>query len=556
MLCFLPLLVSLAPAGPRPFAEERLLLDGRLETLRRILPDGAHPAVDEATVTELARGTALADFGVKARPPLETTSLGEVALDVTARGSLAEAEKFFRQVALSPRLVDVESLDLAATPAGQVRITAALKLPYRPLRAPLPAAPEGPRPANATRPQLEQLGRDMALALVKSETIARLRRARRNPRLFLSELSAIARDRAVVFTHARLRDRFSVGGFTVGEASMRALESRFERGFFRVSDVLVVRQGACYRFEAHGTSPVVGAEAELPLPSEEPFRADEAVCRVDRDASRLGVVRAPAGKTPGNGPLTLRLRDVDVADVFQVLHLLTGLGFTVDGDVTGRLDVELSRVDLEAALAALQQRTGTVVNPLGPLRRVSRARVPAEPVSVAAPSGTPAVTLAIKRATVRDVLAVLAEADPSLGGAGAGAAGRLSVFASDVPAAVLAEAVRVAAGLPPREGTAPTAEAGSGTAGPGEARAAGADESSPLRVGPQEVSVHEFALAGLAQAAEAWMALAYSPTGTLYVYRAGDRLADGAVRAVESTDAVVDSEDGPLRFLLAEPRRQ
>jgi hypothetical protein len=555
MVCLLPLLLALAPAGPRPFAEERLLLDGRLETLRRILPDGAHPAVDEATVIELARGTALADLTLKARPPLETASLGEIVLDVGARGSLAEAERFFRQVALSPRLIDVESLDLTASPAGQVRLTTALKLPYRPARAPLPAVPEGPRPSGASRPQLEQFGKDLALALAKSETIARLRRARRNPRLFLSELSAIARDRAVVYTHARLRDRFSVGGLTVGEASMRALESRFERGFFRVSDVLVVRQGACYRFEAHGTSPVVGAEAELPLPSEEPFRNEEAVCRVDRDASRLGMVRGPAGKTPGNGPLTLRLRDVDVADVFQVLHVLTGLGFAVDGDVAGRVDVDLGRVDLEAALLALQQKTATVISQVGPVRRVSRAGSAAEPTSVAAPSGTPAVTLSIKRATVRDILAVLAEADPTLPGKGAGATGRLSVFAADVPAAVLAEVVRVAAGLSPHGSDLSTAAEPSSAAGAGEAPVVTPDEAGALRLAPQEVSVHEFALAGVAQAGDAWMALAYSPTGTLYVYRPADRLADGAVRAVESTDVVIDSEDGPLRFLLAEPRR-
>ena len=35
-------LLAAAPAAPaaRPFADERVLLDRRLETLRRILPDG------------------------------------------------------------------------------------------------------------------------------------------------------------------------------------------------------------------------------------------------------------------------------------------------------------------------------------------------------------------------------------------------------------------------------------------------------------------------------------------------------------------------------------
>jgi hypothetical protein len=34
------------------------------------------------------------------------------------------------------------------------------------------------------------------------------------------------------------------------------------------------------------------------------------------------------------------------------------------------------------------------------------------------------------------------------------------------------------------------------------------------------------------------------------VYRAGDRLADGRVRGIESTDVVLESEDGALRAPL------
>jgi hypothetical protein len=45
-------------------------------------------------------------------------------------------------------------------------------------------------------------------------------------------------------------------------------------------------------------------------------------------------------------------------------------------------------------------------------------------------------------------------------------------------------------------------------------------------------------------------AFAYAPTGQLYAYRAGDRLADGVVRAVESTDVLLETEEGPLRIPL------
>jgi hypothetical protein len=65
-----------------------------------------------------------------------------------------------------------------------------------------------------------------------------------------------------------------------------------------------------------------------------------------------------------------------------------------------------------------------------------------------------------------------------------------------------------------------------------------------------ELTVLEFRLAGVASAGDAFVAFAYGPTGQLYAYRTGDRLADGVVRAVESTDVLLETEEGPLRIAL------
>jgi hypothetical protein len=51
------------------------------------------------------------------------------------------------------------------------------------------------------------------------------------------------------------------------------------------------------------------------------------------------------------------------------------------------------------------------------------------------------------------------------------------------------------------------------------------------------------------------MALVYSPAGTLYTYRTGDRLADGTVGAVESTDMLLQTEEGPVRVVLPLPEK-
>src|SRR5262249_15724025 len=151
---------------------------------------------------------------------------------------------------------------------------------------------------------------------------------------------------------------------------VRGLETRLERGFVRLSQFLVKRSGACLQFEATGRCPVAGPDAELPLPSEDPFVQDDAPCRIDRDVPRTMVVKGATPKGGGKGPLTLRLRDLDLPDAFRVLHLLTAQGFIVDGDVSGRVHVDLSGVTLEEALAALQKATGIRISDAAGIRRV------------------------------------------------------------------------------------------------------------------------------------------------------------------------------------------
>jgi hypothetical protein len=544
-------LLLLAAAPVRPFAEERLLLDRRLETLRRMLPDGAAPANDVALLNDLARAAGVG-FDIRARAPLEKGAEGDVPVDVTGSARFAEIDRFFRQVALSARLIDVETLALSAGPGDSVRLTALLHFPYRPARTPLPPPPEGLRTrlSEVTRPVADQFLRDQALALSKSDAVASLRRTRRNPRLFLSELAAIVRDRPVVLKDAILGDEFVIRGLTVGEGPMRALELRLERGFFRVAEVLMARAGGCHRFEVRGRSPIVGIEAELPLPAvDDPFRQDDAPCVVDRDGGGITVLRPPAVKTPprgrppapARGALSLRLRDMDLADVFFVLHLITGQGFLVDEDVRGRVSVEASQVALDDILSLLA-RDGVVVSPPGPLRRVSRSSARA---GLPAPTGegTP-ITFALKRAAVADVLAVIAEADPTAPPPPRAGGGRISLWASEAHVADVRAAVLQMARL----AGAPSGDADTTPAPP-------PSTERRLLVRADELSLSEFQLAGVASAGQAWTAFAYAPNGVLNAYKRGDRLADGTTTEVQSTDVMITTEEGPLRIALPEPGR-
>jgi hypothetical protein len=564
LLAILAVLGLPAPAQPlaalravppaRPFAEERLLLDRRLETLRRILPDGPSPAADVLAVRDMAEGARLARVAAQARPPVESGSQGEVVLDVAAVGGYDEIFRFFERVALSPRLVDVESLALTATSEGVVQLAAVLRFPYWPARAPLPAPPESPRgrPSGVPRPTLDAFLRDQALAFAKSDAVASRRRARRSPRLFLSEVAAVARERPVVLGYASLGEEFTLRGLGVGEGPLRAFERRLERGFLRVTEFLQAKQGACHRFEARGRSPVAGPDVELPLPAEDPFEQDPAPCRVDRDAGRSFAVRgrAPTAKDPGRGPLTLRLRDVDFADVFQVLAAVGAGGYVVQEGVAGRVSVEVTRATLDETLTAIRKATEAEVTGSGPVRVVTPGRSAGG--ADAAAAGGPPATFALKRADVRDVLAGMSEVEASLAALGpAGFLGRASVWTRGQPLLAVRAAVLEAAQLTERvEEDRRVVERRTGASdAPSPVARAGPEPRLVLR--PEELTVSEFLLAGVASGGgEGFVAFAYAPTGQLHPYRPGDRLADGVVRAVESTDVLLDTDEGPLRIPL------
>src|SRR5262249_32275653 len=140
------LLLGLLAAAPvaRPFTDERVLLDRRLETLRRILPDGPTAAADVLVVRDVGEAAHLAKVEIQTRAPVESGTRGEQTLELTALGDYKQVDRFFQRLALSHRLVDVESLTLSATGEDQVQLASRLRFPFWPARAPLPAPPESP----------------------------------------------------------------------------------------------------------------------------------------------------------------------------------------------------------------------------------------------------------------------------------------------------------------------------------------------------------------------------------------------------------------------------
>jgi hypothetical protein len=590
----------LAVVLPRPFAEERDLLDRRLRSVQRALPDGAKAPAELDFVRGLAGAAHLQGVTATARTPVEAPGRGELNVDLVAFGRFTNIETFFRQVSVAPRVVDVVSVALAQTPEETLRMTVVLRLPFWPAQSRLPAPPEGTqeRLHGIPKPVADQFSRDQSLLLAKTDALAELRRTRRSPRLFLSELASVVFDRPVVLTELSWGDElFVVRGLVMGDGPMRALGRRLERGYFRISELVIARQGGCRRFEARGRCPIVGPDVELAVARDDPFRPDESPCRVDRDPGPVESLRIAASKKGNAGPFTIRARELDAADLFFVLQQTTGQSFIVDENVRQRLNVDFLGAtpdEMLAALAKLRIFTGAGT----PVRRVSTkppapprprpqskatARPTPAPTATATPeptddddvtavdgtatdaptAPTPArrnepparASLFVKRASVRDILSALIQADPTLHMvAPPGMLGRLSVWARDVDLPTLRAAVLEAAGLvemPRSDGMLMLL--------PVDAAAAGGQELTPiepaptlrrLTLRPADVSPDDFDLAAISGEGGSWRSFSYSPEGLLHVYRAGDVLADGAVKSVEPEAVVLDGEDGAVPVRL------
>ncbi len=540
----------------RPFSEERQLLDRHLARLSRALPDAAAPGDDETLLLQLAAEAGLRDVEVGSPVITETGSLGQSRRTLTATSTYADADRFFRAVQSSPRLIDVESLILRTADFG-VKVETRLRLYHRALRA-VPQASLDParmrdRTHGASREEAARFARDEQIALEKTMALDDLRRRQTSPRMFLAETGSAFRQTPAALVFASLdgdSGRFSLRGVAAGMGAADTLERRLEGGFFRVREFSRARRDGCYQFEAVGESFRAGPEAALPLPIEEPFRPTEPLCRQDRDATALGeagaVLRA-AGSDPGG--LSLRAEGVDLADIGAMIETLSGEPFVIAADVQGRVNVDFAGASVTEAIGRLPVRSDRVG---GVWLIRSSASSPLE-----VPGGEPApssvgFSLRAKRARGEDVLAALAEIDPAYAGLGPPGLPRLSVFARDAPAVDIRRAVIEALGLDEARDEGPPVLKFRGR--PGDVVPITASTEGQITLKARDLTVDEFLLAGIGRSPQGLVAFAYSPLGELVSVRLGDRLADGVIAGVDSNGLLVDTSEGPLRISLPVPR--
>lgn len=556
----LVLVAALLQGAPgRPYAEERQLLDRHLTQLSRALPDRPLPEEDAAHFRELAAESGLRNVEVAAPTITETGTLGQSRRVITATSTFPDADRFFRAIQTSPRLIDVESLVLRPAEFG-VRLEARLRVHHRAARVPsslsLDPARRRDRTRGASKEEAARFARDEQIVLEKTLMLDELRRKQNSPRLFLAETGAAFRDAAAALDFGSVdgeTGRFALRGVVAGMGAADALERRLEGGFFRLREFTRALKEACYQFEAMGESFRAGPQAALPVPVDEPFRPVDAYCHSDRDT----FIATPSGgplRATGTAPAALSLRavDADLADVAAMLEALSREPMVIAGEVRGRVTVELQGVSLDDALKALPVR----VERVGGVRLVLPARGGPVFTIADAEDGPPVSRFGLRGKRVRgeEVIASLAESEPSWAAMGPQNLGRVSVFAREALAADVRRAVLAALRLSEaREDGVRVLRRADGS-GPIETAAIVAPSATRPILRAHDLAVEEMGLAGLGQSGSDLAAFVYSPLGEIVTLRTGDVLSDGIVGTVAATGIVVDTSEGPVRISLDLPR--
>ena len=263
---------------------------------------------------------------------------------------------------------------------------------------------------------------------------------------------------------------------------------------------------------------------------------------------------APAIDPPATeGALTLRLRDLPLTHVLYSLFEMTGQGYVVDGDIAGRVDVELLDVtpaDVERDL----ERLGLAFSAPGPLRRVTAGGEPRTPRPTGA--GQPVPLVGLRPLDMRDFLGLLADILGEVIVAPPGPLGRIILFHNDVPIDDVMNMVLASGGLEARrEGgqvrvvrrTDPDAVLVPVSAvGRHAGHVASREGEAPMlrSGGIAAFALKDVRLQGIMGAGEKWFAMVAAEDGRSMLARAGDLFYDGRLESIGRDGMVVRLESG------------
>jgi Tfp pilus assembly protein PilO len=555
---------------------ETRLLEQRVAVVRRMVPVQFEAQLIESRLRALALASEVADLEFKRVAGSEKVHLADggatpyerMWVDLSGRAEYTSAGYFLDRIGRLPLIVELESLRLDAAPLGTVRFAARLGFPSF---AGWPEEP--PRPAPARRPTYAPPTDARAVfqqALFEQRAaFQRMTEEARQPiRRLQAEIGAMAEMRAgkapvrfhaamtrleehltgqkIAFTRARFAEQTVIEGVAVGAPARAALRPAFETAGFVVETLEVAPAGDCRAFS------VTARLAPRERDETDAGAVEIGPGRFDADAARCATAaQPPRGNVAarGTGGITMRLRDIDLPDVFRLLQDVAGAGFVVDAAVKGRVNMDVEGATLDEVLTALGA-AGVTVGP-GPLRRVSPASTRQAPLARAESRDTP-VSLSFSDMDLLDVLRLFQEISGRPLWTPAVVDGRVTIF-TEAPWDAALEAIAASAGMsavieaerifvgPAAMGRSPWT---SGAVEVSKARTA--DSVSHWgRVGdPRNLGAEDLTPVGFVRTADGLKGVAYSPGRVLWVLKPGVEVSDAKVDAVDAAGITFAAQDG------------
>lgn len=472
--------------------EEFRQLELELEKARMVIPATFDPESEERTFHKVAEIGKLEVVSVR-NERVATAPLELWRIEVSGRGDVLDAAFLLHAVSRrESRLYELESLR-----ADGKGYAARFLLPVWPADTGVSSFQE---------------------KLAQSRTLLEaVRRVRANNRLgdAAALLDAFPREASLRLTGADLGAALRLEGVSIGAASRATLVGKLKEAGFSVSRVQLPPTGACRPFAltaVYGTRPTEIVDDPA---MQSPLCRVEAVPNAGRIAAR-----------GTNGPLTLRLRDIEYVDLFQVLNELTGESFVVDPAVKGRVDVELENATFDEAFAAMN---GLVIGP-GPLHIVSLTKKPEQTQTY---EGEP-ISMMVTGAHLPGILCLFEEVTGLKMMAGPGAGARVTAYAHDVPWDRLMETMLATAGLEYTiDGT--TVFTGSRE---GAVRACEYPDDSTsgaltnIGLTVEQLGRTDVGVLGVVKHEGKWKAYLHGPRHRLWLVEPGQKLFDATVRSV------------------------
>jgi len=505
---------------------ELIEIESAIELTRRLVPPDFELADERTAIDALAQKAELSAVELQIAGEPERLRLEDgrpaplqiTAAELTGNGTYSAVHFFLSMLQYRPRLIDVASLRLDAAGAGRVRFTARLRFPTW-----APAPPErstSPDPLAAVRERVS------AARSVRDTIVAELARMRDRGKLdALALFTEAAEKHSIALTAVRIDDAISIEGLLAGEGARAGFAAALTAAALRPVQLEWSPAGVCRAFSLRARPELPAEPSGLPDAGSSAFtagrdifdRESAAFCRGEQPAPTQRIVAGKAGSAKEG---FLRLRDVDLVDVFFVLSDLLGENFVVDHDVKGRVSLDVHEdATIDGTMDALSAAGIVISSP--PLRHVRRKETSGAPPAELAPSGPP-INVSLRNASLSTVLCILGNVLERKVEMDRDFERRVSVFATELPAGIALAALRPKPEKSPAQAAVNACEVPSG---------------SGSRLGGHLLTLEQLGLAdmrvaGLARIGDVWRAYVPLPGRGLIPIEVGQRLFDGRVKSI------------------------